>query len=79
MAKSGFGLGPLDTPEVARARRLSALERRERFEREHPEVRFSARREGARLVIEVSEPGRPTAAYDDASAMMDDLEARYTA
>jgi hypothetical protein len=69
---------PLETPEVSRARRtMSVLERRERFERRHPEIPITIRREGGRLLFEVSAPNSVAVAYEDADAMMDDLEARY--
>lgn len=66
------------TPEAARTARRRAADRRERFAKRHPEIGFSARREGARLVFEVSEPDRAAWATCDADAMMDDLEARYS-
>jgi hypothetical protein len=53
------------------------VERRERFAREHPEIQLTTRRDGSRLLFEVSEPDRAAAAYDDADTMMNDLEARY--
>ncbi|MGH3250794.1 MAG: hypothetical protein ACRDOI_31950 [Trebonia sp.] len=55
----------------------TALERRERFARKHPEVKITGRFEAGRRLFEVSEPGRPAAAYEDAGTMMDDLEKRY--
>jgi hypothetical protein len=55
----------------------SAAARRSAFNSRHPEIAITARREGGRVVFEVSEPGRPAAAYDDADAMMNDLESRY--
>ena len=78
----------MDAPEVDRAGRASALHRREQFERRHPEIKITTRREGSRLLFEVSEPGPegsdgepvpgdPARAYDDANVMMDDLERRY--
>ena len=74
--------------EEDRVRRGTALDRREKFERRHPEIRITTRREGGRLVFEVSEPvpegpdgepvpGDPARAYDDADVMLNDLEARY--
>jgi hypothetical protein len=73
----GFGWRPLHTPEVDRARRVTALERRERFAARHPEITIATRRDGGRLLFEVSEPSRPARAIHDANAMMDDLEDRY--
>jgi hypothetical protein len=51
--------------------------RKDAFAAKHPEIKFSARHEGGRLMHEVSEPGRATWATYDADKMMDDLEARY--
>jgi hypothetical protein len=73
----GFAWRPLHTPEVDRARRVTALERRERFAARHPEITISTRRDGRRLLFEVSEPTRPAWATHDADAMLDDLEDRY--
>ena len=55
----------------------SAAARREWFARRHPEIAVTVHREGADLVFDVTEPGKRPAAYHDADAMMDDLEARY--
>jgi hypothetical protein len=68
---------PLPTREVAHTRSRQAAERRNRFAAKHPAINFSSRLEDGRLVFEVSEPGRPAWATNDADAMMDDLEARY--
>jgi hypothetical protein len=68
---------PLLTPEVARARSTLAAERRNRFAQKHPDIKFSQRRDGTRLLFEVSEPNRAAWATYDADAMMDDLEKRY--
>lgn len=68
---------PLPTREVAHTRSRQATDRRERFAERHPDIKFSTRRDGGRLIFEVSEPGRPAWATNDADAMMDDLEARY--
>lgn len=38
---------------------------------------MTTRREGGRLVFEVSEPDKVAAVYDNPDAMMDDLKARY--
>jgi hypothetical protein len=80
MTNSGFQAGGPPLP----ARRdgsvqgtPSAAARRNNFTVRHPEVPITARREGGRIVFEVTEPGRPAAAYDNADAMMDDLESRY--
>jgi hypothetical protein len=73
----GFAWRPLHTPEVDRARRATALQRRERFERKHPEIPITTRREHGRLLFEVSAPDSAAVACEDADAMMDDLEARY--
>jgi hypothetical protein len=70
------GLLPRRTEDRA-PRTPSAAARRNRFARRHPEVPISVRREGTRLVFDVAEPGGETRAYQDADAMMDDLEARY--
>ncbi len=75
-------------PEADRSTRTSALQRREQFERKHPEIKITTRREGSRLVFEVSSlategpdgepvPGDPARAYDDADVMLDDLERRH--
>jgi hypothetical protein len=82
MPNIGFSLippwsSPLLTPEVARARSSLAAERRNRFAAKHPDIKFSQRREGVRLLFEVSEPDLAAWATHDAEAMMDDLEARY--
>jgi hypothetical protein len=79
MANSGFStMPPLPTRRGDRAPRTpSAAGRRERFARKHPEIPLTTRREGSRLLFEVSEPGRAALAYDDADVMMNDLEARY--
>jgi hypothetical protein len=60
--------------------KLPALERRERFERRHPEIDIRAKREDGQMRIYVREPGRtePTV-WADAGEMMDDLEKRYPA
>jgi hypothetical protein len=55
----------------------SAVVRRERFARHHPEIPITARREGTSLVFEVAEPGKEAELYNDPDAMMNDLEARY--
>jgi hypothetical protein len=79
MANSGFSaISPLPSRRDDRAPRTpSAAARRERLETRHPEVLITTRREGTRLIFDVSEPGRSARAYDDADAMMNDLEARY--
>jgi hypothetical protein len=57
-----------------------AVEERERFAREHPEVLIKPRREAGRLLFEVSAPGFPPGVgYDDALTMLDDLRKRYPA
>lgn len=87
MSGPGFAWRSLPSEED-RARRATALERREKFERRHPEIKIATRRDGGRLLFEVSEPvpegpdgepvpGDPARAYDNATAMMDDLERRY--
>lgn len=55
----------------------SAAARRDGFARRHPEIPITGRREGARLVFDVTAPGEPARVYRDAVAMMDELEARY--
>jgi hypothetical protein len=79
MANSGPGRTP---PLPARQddhppRTPSALERRERFARKHPGIPVTTRREGRRLLFDVTEPGGTVTAYKNAGTMMDDLEARY--
>jgi hypothetical protein len=76
---SGFRAQPLETPEVGRARHGLNMARREEFEQAHPEVSINLRRVDGRLVFEVSEPGKAAVAWDDANAMLDDLEKRYPA
>jgi hypothetical protein len=79
MANSGFAaFPPLPSRRDNSAPRTpSAAARRERFARRHPEVLITTRREGTRLVFDVSEPDTSARAYDDADVMMNDLEARY--
>lgn len=78
MANSGFSPVPLPSRRDDLAPRTpSAAARRELFARKHPGILITARRDGGRIVFEVSEPGRAATAYDDAAAMMDDLEARH--
>ena len=54
----------------------SAWLRRERFTRDHPEIPLSSHRVDGQLVFRVTEPDGARE-YDNAAAMMDDLEARY--
>jgi hypothetical protein len=80
--RQGFGNagsgGPLPRRKDDRTPRTpSAATRREAFARRHPEIPISVRREGTRLVFDVIEPGKPSAVYHNADAMMDDLEARH--
>jgi hypothetical protein len=78
MVNSGFGVNPqLPARKDAAPRTPSAVTRREAFARRHPEVIITPRRQDGRLIFEVSAPGSSAAAYDDANAMMNDLEARY--
>jgi hypothetical protein len=79
MPNSGIeqAIAPLLTPEAARTAMRVAARRREQFAAKHPEVKFTARRDGSRLLFEVSEPTRASWATHDPVAMMDDLEARY--
>jgi hypothetical protein len=79
MANSGFSvIPPLPSRRGDRAPRTpSAAARRDRFTRRHPEVLITTRRAGTRLVFDVSEPDKAATAYDDADAMMNDLEAGY--
>lgn len=81
MSGPGIGMPPWDsvllTLEAARTSMRLATGRRERFAARHPEITFSSRRDGGRLLFEVSEPGQSAWATHDADAMMDDLEARY--
>lgn len=75
---SGPGRPPLPRRKDDRAPRTpSAVVRREEFARRHPEILVTARREGARLMFDVSGPDKRADVYQDADAMMDDLEARY--
>jgi hypothetical protein len=56
----------------------SALQRRETFERRHPEIDIRAARVNGRMQFHVREPGRDKpSVWADASQMMDDLEKRY--
>jgi hypothetical protein len=78
MANSGFGVNPqLPTRKDAAPRTPSALLRREAFASRHPEIPITTRRQDGRLIFEVSPPGSAAATYDDATAMMNDLEAKY--
>jgi hypothetical protein len=79
VANAGFGvIPPLPGRRDDRAPRTpSAAARRERFARKHPEVVISIRRESTRLLFDVSEPGQPAKSYENADAMMDDLEDRH--
>jgi hypothetical protein len=80
MANTGIGGGRPPLPrrkDDRKPRTPSAVTRRERFARNHPEVPITPRREGGRLVFDVSEPGKERDTYDDPDVMMNDLEARY--
>jgi hypothetical protein len=79
VANSGFSaIPPLPSRREDRAPRTpSAAARRDRFSRRHPEVLITTRRVGARLVFDVSEPDKAATAYEDADAMMNDLEDKY--
>jgi hypothetical protein len=79
VANSGFStIPPLPSRRDDRVPRTpSAAARRDRFACRHPEVLITTRREGTRLVFDVSEPGKAAKAYDDADVMMNDSEARY--
>lgn len=80
MSNSGFqvDLPPLPARSDGTVQRTpSAAARRNAFTARHPEIPITARRQAGRIIFEVAEPGRAPAAYDDAIAMMDDLEARY--
>jgi hypothetical protein len=79
MTNSGFGgMWPLPARGDDRAPQTpSAAGRRDKFARKHPEISITTRREGGRLLFEVNEPGSAAVAYEDANAMMNDLEARY--
>ncbi len=75
---NGFSVVPL-LPRRADDRSAatpSAWLRRERFARDHPKIPLSSCRVGTRLVFRVTELDG-VREYDDAAAMMDDLEARY--
>jgi hypothetical protein len=78
MPNSGISVvtAPLLTPEAARTAVTLALQRRERFAARHPEIDIRAKRERGRLVFYVTEAGSAVA-WLDATAMLDDLEARY--
>jgi hypothetical protein len=76
MSNSGIGrtANPQLAAEAQRARNLAALDRRERFAKEHPEISIRAKREqGGRLVFYVSARDYEIA-WLDATAMMDYLE-----
>ena len=77
LVNSGFSAGRLPARKDAEPRTPSAALRREAFASKHPEVTITPRRQDGRLIFEVSAPGSAAAAYDDAHAMMNDLEARY--
>jgi hypothetical protein len=78
MPNSGIeqATAPLLTPEAARTTMTLALKRRERLATGHPEIDIRARRERGRLVFYVTEASGDVA-WLDATAMLDDLEARY--
>jgi hypothetical protein len=78
MSNSGISVvtAPLLTPEAVRATMTLTLQRRERFAARHPEIDIRAKREGGRLVFYVTE-ANSAVTWFDATAMMDDLEARY--
>jgi hypothetical protein len=59
--------------------RWEAVETRERFAREHPEVLITPRRDGGRLRFDVSEPNALTVGYGNAVSMLADLARRYPA
>lgn len=69
MASSG--MTPLKVPG-----KLPLLERIDRFQRKHPEIRIAAPY-NAHGKWEVSEPDQAALAYDTGVVMMDELEARY--
>jgi hypothetical protein len=56
-----------------------AVEERERFACEYPEVLIKPQREAGRLPFEVSALGFAAVGYDDALTMLDDLCKRYPA
>jgi hypothetical protein len=55
----------------------SAVVRRERFARKHPEIPISTRREDGQLLFEAPDPDGAVKEYKDANAMMNDLETWY--
>lgn len=79
MTNSGIGpVQPLLTHEAGlAARSRETLDRREAFERNHPQIKISTRRDGTKLVFDVSAPDCAEVTYQDGKAMMDDLEKRY--
>jgi hypothetical protein len=77
MSNSGIAAEtPLLTPEAARTASLLALQRRERFAARRPEIVIRAKRVDGRLVFDVTAADYAVT-WLDATAMMDDLEARY--
>jgi hypothetical protein len=56
-----------------------AVEDRERFAREHPEVLIMPRRDGGRLLFDVSAPDFAAMGYDNPVVMLADLRRRYPA
>jgi hypothetical protein len=50
-----------------------AVEERERFARDHPEVLIKPRRDGELLLFDVSAPAFEAVEYDDALVMLGDL------
>jgi hypothetical protein len=56
-------------------KKLTVLERRQAYEKRHPDTFFSIRRDGSRYLHDVSAPGEATLSYESAEKMMDELEA----
>jgi hypothetical protein len=79
---SGSGGAPSPPPvplEVAHANGVRALQRREAFSAEHPEIgiRMKWDSDNRCKVCEVREPDMKPVIWTDFDAMMDDLETRY--
>jgi hypothetical protein len=76
-----FGVGDVqpDRRSEPHAVMWDAVEERERFAREHPEVLIKPRRDGELLLFDVSAPGFAAVGYDSALVMLGDLRERYPA
>jgi hypothetical protein len=76
-----FGVGDAQPPRRSEPHeaRWDAVERRDLIARSHPQIVFSARRDGGTLLYEVSAPDSAAAAYESAIDMVADLEKRHPA